>query len=81
MRAHGEGQDRDQSVPPSLSSQVYSGVEYDGCTQQSTSGWCATAAYENSAAYYSYKYCTEEDWTTLTDTVAEEEAAALGSSG
>ena len=58
--------------------QIYSGVEYDGCTEQSTSGWCATSAYENTAAYSSYKYCTEEDWTSSTETVAEEEAAALG---
>ena len=57
-------------------------MEYDGCTEQSTSGWCATSSYENTAAYYSYKYCTEEDWTTISgDTVDEEQdAATYGSS-
>ena len=55
-------------------------MEYDACTEQSTSGWCATSAYENTASYASYRYCTESDWTTVaTDTVEEEEEAAYGS--
>ena len=43
---------------------VYSDQYYTGCTEQSTSGWCATSAYQNTKGYYSYKYCTEDDWNT-----------------
>lgn len=31
-------------------------------TEPSTSGWCATSAYENTMEYNSYRYCTEDDW-------------------
>ena len=41
---------------------IYSGTYYEACTQQSTSGWCATSAYENCQYYASYKYCEESDW-------------------
>ena len=42
----------------------YAGVDYEACTEKSTSGWCATSAYENTKEYYSWKYCDESDWTT-----------------
>ena len=41
---------------------LYSGTYYQNCTEPSTSGWCATSAYENTQGYYSYKYCTADDW-------------------
>ena len=63
---------------------IYSSVYYDACTEQSTSGWCATSAYENTQGYYSYKYCTDSDWTTSSDSdgdSSDSDATASASSG
>ena len=49
------------------------------CTEQSTSGWCATSAYENTQTYYSYKYCTEDDWTSTGDQDSEDSSSASAS--
>merc|ERR1712088_116086 len=37
---------------------IWDGVEYHGCT---SGGWCATSSYSN-MEYYSWKYCTEDDY-------------------
>ena len=49
---------------------IYSGVNYQACTQRSTSGWCATSAYENTQYYASYKYCEASDWAETTSSAS-----------
>ena len=39
---------------------VYSGVTYTTCTSGG-SGWCATSVLDFTYAYYSYKYCDDEE--------------------
>ena len=58
---------------------MYSSTYYKNCTEQSTSGWCATSTYLKSSeedpvgTYYSYRYCTDEDWeVTEEEYVCEE---------
>ena len=46
----GYGNSNEDSCVP----MIYSGVLYETCTAQSTSGWCATSAYENSQYYGNY---------------------------
>ena len=57
---------------------TYSGVDYEACTEKSTSGWCATSAYENTRSYYSWKYCEESDWDTESTTSASSSGSSSG---